>query len=100
MKVIGVRGKREKRKEKNQQLYKGYERKSMTSRCLMKIDSKATYESLLSIFIEKVLHEFEFLPKVTQHVTTRVKTITCSLYFDGKSHGIFPKCNKSNLQQQ
>ncbi|KAK6786473.1 hypothetical protein RDI58_014998 [Solanum bulbocastanum] len=66
------------------ELVKGYNRKGISNRCMIKVDMKKAYDSLEWRFLEKVLYELKFPARVIKWILQCVTTITYSIQVNGK----------------
>lgn len=66
------------------ELVKGYGRKGLSPRCMIKIDLKKAYDSVEWPFMEFMLSELGFPARFTQWVMTCITTISYSVLVNGK----------------
>jgi len=67
------------------ELLKGYNRKGISKRCMIKVDIKKAYDSIESSFLEEILYELKFQPKVIKWIMQCVTTITYSFQVNGRT---------------
>ncbi|WMV56909.1 hypothetical protein MTR67_050294 [Solanum verrucosum] len=70
-------------------LLRHYNRKSVSPRCLMKIDLKKAYDMVSWEFLEEVLHGFGFPGQFIQWIMLGVTTTMFSVKVNGVNHGFF-----------
>lgn len=67
------------------ELVKGYGRKGISKRCMIKIDMKKAYDSLEWSFLEQVLEELKFPELVIKWIVQCVTTVNYSVMVNGKA---------------
>ncbi|XP_062116082.1 uncharacterized protein LOC133830168 [Humulus lupulus] len=72
-----------------QDLLKGYNRKNISPRCLLKIDISKAYDSIDWDFLEKLLHALCFLMRFIRWVMVCLRGSSYSLVMNGSIHGHF-----------
>lgn len=72
------------------ELIKGYNRKSISPRCLMKVDLKKAYDSIEWSFLETVLHELGFPNLFVSWIMECVSSVSYSILINGKPCPPFP----------
>ncbi|XP_074316286.1 uncharacterized protein LOC141652637 [Silene latifolia] len=81
----------------SQDLVRLYTRKSVSPRCMLKVDLRKAYDSIEWKFIHQMLQSLNFPPKFTQWLMNCVITTSYSIVLNGQSHGFFP--GKRGLRQ-
>lgn len=66
------------------ELVKGYGRKGISPRCMVKIDMQKAYDSLEWKFLEQVLKELNILEKFLSWIMTYVTKMSYSIVINGK----------------
>ncbi|XP_074298077.1 uncharacterized protein LOC141628890 [Silene latifolia] len=72
-----------------QDIVRLYNRKTVSPRCLMKIDLKKAYDSVNWDFIEQMLNALNFPPRFINLVMVCVRTASYSLVLNGVNFGYF-----------
>ncbi|XP_074293362.1 uncharacterized protein LOC141620370 [Silene latifolia] len=72
-----------------QDIVRLYNRKSVSPRCLMKVDLKKAYDSVQWDFLESMLHALNFPAKFIHLVMTCVRNASYSLVLNGVNFGYF-----------
>ncbi|XP_074267057.1 uncharacterized protein LOC141590359 [Silene latifolia] len=72
-----------------QDIIRLYNRKSVSPRCLMKVDMKKAYDSVSWDFLEHMMHALKFPGHFTNLVMTCVRTASYSLVLNGVNFGYF-----------
>ncbi|XP_062106667.1 uncharacterized protein LOC133818004 [Humulus lupulus] len=72
-----------------QDIIKGYKRKNISPKCVLKIDLSKAYDMLDWNFLEDILNEFRFLAKFIKWVMACLKDPTYLLLMNGKVQGEF-----------
>lgn len=71
------------------ELVRGYERKGISKRCMMKIDINEVYDSLKWNFIEQILSELKFSCQFITCIMQCVTTVTYSMMINEKTTNPF-----------
>ncbi|KAH0696290.1 hypothetical protein KY290_013643 [Solanum tuberosum] len=67
------------------ELVKGYNRKGISKRCMIKVDMKKAYASIEWSFLEQILYELKFPAKVIKWIMQCVTTVSCSFQVNGRT---------------
>ncbi|XP_074306305.1 uncharacterized protein LOC141641547 [Silene latifolia] len=81
----------------SQDLVRLYTRKSMSPRCMLKVDLRKAYDSIEWKFVHQMLQSLNFPPKFIQWLMNCITTTSYSIVLNGQSHGFFP--GKRGLRQ-
>lgn len=73
-----------------QELIKGYNRKRVSPRCLIKVDLRKAYDSVDWSFLRAVLGGLGFPPLFVAWIMECVTTVSYSIQINGDIHGLFP----------
>ncbi|XP_074267102.1 uncharacterized protein LOC141590406 [Silene latifolia] len=76
----------------SQDLFRLYTRKSVSPRCLMKVNLRKAYDSIEWIFVEQMLDAMHFPPHLIKLIMQCVSTTSYSISLNGQIHGYFPGC--------
>nr|XP_016457391.1 PREDICTED: uncharacterized protein LOC107781232 [Nicotiana tabacum] len=79
------------------ELVKGYGRKGISPRCMLKVDMQKAYDSVEWIFIEQVLVGLNFPTQFIQWIMQCLKTVSYSILING--HPTEPLNSKKGLRQ-
>ena len=72
-----------------QDLARGYNRKHISPRCMMKIDLHKAFDSIHWHFVEDLLHALHFPKIFTKWIMACVSNVEFSLHLNGQIHGSF-----------
>jgi len=72
------------------ELFKSYNRKGISPRCVLKVDLRKAYDTLEWVFLEKLLSDLGFPAKFVHWIMTCVSTISYSLLLNGGLTPLFP----------
>ncbi|XP_059289666.1 uncharacterized protein LOC132043204 [Lycium ferocissimum] len=75
----------------SQELVKGYGRKGLSPRCMIKLDMQKTYDSVDWSFLEQVLIGMNFPTSFIRWIMTCVTTVLYSILINGTPSAHFPK---------
>lgn len=79
------------------ELVKGYAKKGVSPRCIVKVDIRKAYDSLNWDFVRQVLLEFGIPQKIVNMIMTCVSTVNYSIVLNG---GLTPRFQaKRGLRQ-
>ncbi|XP_074293053.1 uncharacterized protein LOC141619954 [Silene latifolia] len=81
----------------SQSLVKGYGRKYLTPRCLVKVDIRKAFDSLQWDFIQQMLHALKFPDIFVKWIMGCITSSWFSIKINGSVHGFFK--GKSGLRQ-
>lgn len=70
-------------------LVKGYQRKYISPRCMVKIDLQKTYDSVEWVYLEQVQKKLCFLAKFINWIMQCVKTVSYSININGELNAPF-----------
>ncbi|XP_074314107.1 uncharacterized protein LOC141649312 [Silene latifolia] len=73
----------------SQDLVRLYTRKTISPRCLMKVDLRKAYDSIEWIFVEQMMKALNFPPKLIGLVMQCVTSTSYSIALNGQLHGFF-----------
>lgn len=79
------------------ELVKGYQRKNISPRCMVKVDIQKAYDSVEWIFLQQMLEELNFPPRYVQWIMECLTTVTYSINVNGEITEHFPA--KKGLRQ-
>ncbi|XP_060170724.1 uncharacterized protein LOC132601667 [Lycium barbarum] len=65
------------------ELVKGYGRKGVSPRCMLKIDKQKAYDSVEWVFLEQVLHGLQFLNIFVKWIMKCVNSVSYSIVING-----------------
>ena len=72
-----------------QEVARGYNRKHVSPRCMMKIDLRKAYDSVYWEFVEELLASLKFSSMFIKWVMSCVTTPTCTLHMNEDDYGYF-----------
>nr|XP_016500683.1 PREDICTED: uncharacterized protein LOC107819114 [Nicotiana tabacum] len=71
------------------ELVKGYGRKGVSPRCIIKIDMQKAYDSIEWLFLEQVLNDMNFPEIFVRWIMVCISTVSYSIVINGKSSAPF-----------
>ncbi|XP_075104845.1 secreted RxLR effector protein 78-like [Nicotiana tabacum] len=66
------------------ELVKGYGRKGVSPRCMIKLDMQKAYDSLEWVFLEQVLHSLNFPDRFVKWILSCICSVSYSIMINGK----------------
>ena len=72
-----------------QEIARGYNRRQITSRCMMKIDLKKAYDSVHWDCVREILDGLQFPPIFIEWIMACITTPTFTIQVNGSDHGNF-----------
>jgi len=72
-----------------QEIARGYNRRKITSRCMMKIDLKKAYDSVHWDCVREILDGLQFPPIFIKWIMACITTTTFTIQVNGSDHGKF-----------
>ncbi|XP_060200313.1 uncharacterized protein LOC132628555 [Lycium barbarum] len=79
------------------ELVKGYGRKNVSPRCMLKVDMKKAYDSIEWAYLKQILVHFQFLDRFVEWIYQCISTVSYSILINGQPSAPFQA--KKGLRQ-